>query len=264
MALNNAALYIGTSNITLPGNKLSFPPEFRNRSRLSYYSSLFNSVEINSSFYKVPLARTFARWASEVPDHFRFTVKLYKGITHSKNLLYDVKLIRDFLESANELGSKKGCLLVQFPKSITPDNFDEVKGIIESTREYDPGLTWGLAAEFRHPGWVDRNSWYGRATMELLDRQQASLVVQDIPASLNEQSNENAAFVYQRFHGVKGDYRGSYTSDLLEKKSTQIREWLANGKTVYAYFNNTMGEGYSNALELSALTRNLINIAGRH
>lgn len=76
-------LRIGTSNVVLPFNKSKFPEEFKQKTRLGYYASLFNTVELNSTFYKLPMARTFGKWASEVPEDFRFSIKLWKEITHS-------------------------------------------------------------------------------------------------------------------------------------------------------------------------------------
>src|SRR4051812_48059362 len=77
--------YCGTSNVELPvPNKTFFPPEFQEKSRLCYYSSLFNTVEINSSFYRIPLPRTVEKWSSEVTDDFLFTFKLWREITHGK------------------------------------------------------------------------------------------------------------------------------------------------------------------------------------
>src|SRR4051812_3794263 len=108
-------LRIGTSNVVVPGSKKEYPEAFQAGSRLTYYGSLFNTVEVNSSFYKVPLPKTFERWASEVPDDFRFTVKFWKLVTHTKKLAYDEGNIERFMEAADFLGNKKGCLLVQFP-----------------------------------------------------------------------------------------------------------------------------------------------------
>ena len=93
--LNN--FYAGTSNIVLPvPNKSFFPPKYRDKTRLNYYASLFNSVEINSSFYKVPLPRTVEKWTTEVPPNFRFSFKLSKAITrrflvHCKNIMATLK-----------------------------------------------------------------------------------------------------------------------------------------------------------------------------
>ena len=63
-------LRIGTSNIVVPGTKQTFPEAFRIKSRLHYYASLFNTLEVNSSFYKVPMASTFEKWSLDVPEIF--------------------------------------------------------------------------------------------------------------------------------------------------------------------------------------------------
>src|SRR5579872_6299083 len=113
---NYPSLYLGTSGLVLPvSGKQAFPPSYRNSSRLTYYASLFNSIEVNSTFYKIPMAATFARWATEVPDYFVFTVKLWRGITHVPRLQFDPADVRRFLSAADMLGEKKGCLLIQLP-----------------------------------------------------------------------------------------------------------------------------------------------------
>src|SRR5690349_9961513 len=84
---------VGTTNGYMPGNKSSFPPEFRAGSRLHYYSQLFNTVEVNSCFYKIPLRSTYKRWADDVGPDFKFTLKLCKEITHAKNLESDLSFI---------------------------------------------------------------------------------------------------------------------------------------------------------------------------
>ena len=68
--------YSGISGLQLPIPQHLFPPPFENASRLTYYASLFNSIENNSSFYKIPQSATVARWADSVPEHFKFTFKL--------------------------------------------------------------------------------------------------------------------------------------------------------------------------------------------
>src|ERR1043165_6254219 len=92
---------IGTSNIVVPGNKQSYPPEFREKSRLNYYSSFFNSLEVNSSFYKVPMPATFEKWSEDVPGDFEFSVKLWKEITHVTELNSELDHIRKFLAAAD-------------------------------------------------------------------------------------------------------------------------------------------------------------------
>ena len=244
------SLYIGTSNIVLPGNRQSFPESFRDKSRLHYYSTLFNSLEINSSFYKVPLPRTFRRWPTETLPGFRFTVKLWKGITHNK-LVYLPGDIEQFLRAADELEDSRGCLLIQFPGSITADQSTRVFEILNDIRLSDPEAKWRIAVEFRH------NSWYFREIYELLNEYDAAMVIHDIPASRVMEHHTKSDFVYLRFHGPRGDYRDSYTDEFLAIRAKEILKWMKAGKDVYAYFNNTIGAAFENAILLKQLVHGL-------
>jgi uncharacterized protein YecE (DUF72 family) len=108
--------YSGISGLQTPIPKRDFAPEFADKSRLTFYASLFNSIEINSSFYKIPIAKTLSKWCTEVPGDFKFTFKLWQGITHNKGLAFNPDDVFKFIEVINVVGSKKGCLLVQFPR----------------------------------------------------------------------------------------------------------------------------------------------------
>ena len=241
-------LRVGTSGIAVAGNKQSVPAEYQLKSRLNYYSSLFNTLEVNSSFYKIPMASTFEKWSNDVPADFKFTLKLWKEITHVKELNFDLDNIDIFLERADRIGNKKGCLLVQFPGKITLEYFHKVEEILERISETDLENKWRKAVEFRSA------TWYTGETHELLQEHSASMVLHDIPKSKNiEEINESASFIYYRFHGPKGDYRGSYTNDFLQQKSETIGELLNKGKDVYAYFNNTAGDAYENAVTLKRM-----------
>src|SRR5688572_27388286 len=110
-SISQNLFYAGTSGLVVPVRKELYPREFQGKSRLTYYSSLFNSIEINSSFYKTPKAATVGRWSESVPDNFRFTFKLSKAITHSKKLEFDILLLELFFNAINHIGNKKGCLL---------------------------------------------------------------------------------------------------------------------------------------------------------
>jgi uncharacterized protein YecE (DUF72 family) len=240
-------LSIGTSNIVVPGSKLSFPREFQQKSRLHYYSTLFNTVELNSTFYKVPMASTFAKWSGEVGQQFLFTIKLSKEITHGKNLQYDLTNIDRFLNAADGLDKKKGCLLVQFPGKISLQYYAAVEKILQRIVEMEHAIPWRTAVEFRHP------DWYVSETFELMDEYGASVVLHDIPKAKNVDLNKGAGFVYLRFHGPAGDYRGSYTDHYLVEQAANIEAWLKDGKDVFAYFNNTIGEAFNNANTLKSM-----------
>ncbi|MEP7141594.1 MAG: DUF72 domain-containing protein [Ferruginibacter sp.] len=240
-------LRVGTSNIVVPGTRQTFPPEFQNGSRLHYYSSLFNSLEINSTFYKVPMPSTFEKWSLDVSEKFRFTIKLSKEITHVKNLNADPGYISAFLRAADRIGNKKGCLLVQFPGKITLDYYNQVEQIFIKLKENDPKNKWRKAIEFRNP------TWYVSETFELLDEYGATIVLHDIPKAKIFDPNKAAKFIYLRFHGPKGDYRGSYSNVFLREQWITIQGWLKNDKDVYVYFNNTMGAAFENAMTLKGM-----------
>ena len=97
MKVRKGVLRIGTSNIVVPGNRQSYPPAFQGKSRLNYYSSFFNSLEINSSFYKIPLLSTYEKWCREVSDDFQFSLKLSKEVTHQKNLPNNFAIMKKFM-----------------------------------------------------------------------------------------------------------------------------------------------------------------------
>jgi uncharacterized protein YecE (DUF72 family) len=237
--------FCGTSNIVLPvPNKTHYPPEYKDKSRLNYYASMFNSLEVNSSFYKIPLPRTVEKWANDVPENFRFTFKLFGGITHAKELNYDPSEIQRFFQAVHPAGNRKGCLLIQFPGSITAYYLPKLSILLDQIRSADLAQDWKLAVEFR-----DR-SWYEDKTYELLEKHAAAVVRHDMPKSRAPLVDTLTDFCYLRFHGEKGDYRGTYSDEFLQEHASFIRELTAERKQVYAYFNNTMGEAVRNALDL--------------
>lgn len=243
-------LYLGTSNVVVPApSKAYFPPEYQDKTRLTYYGALFNSVEINSTFYRLPQAKTLRKWLDEVPEDFRFTLKLWREVTHSRRFGTNDEELERFMEIAGAVGAKKGALLIQLPPKLTDAYSDHLEKILETVEELDPESTWPKAVEFRNL------AWYTDSVYDLLDAHNASIVLHDMPTGTME-LNEGAPFVYIRYHGPGGDYRGSYEEDFLSDHAEIIREYLAGGKDVYAYFNNTMGTAPRDALRLRGLITN--------
>jgi uncharacterized protein YecE (DUF72 family) len=238
---------VGTSGVVIPGSKNSFPDKFRSASRLHYYSSLFNTVEINSTFKKIPKATTVEKWSVDVPVEFQFTIKIGREVTHAKPLTMDIRKISTFMDVANHIQKKKGCILAQFPASIKFHHKEEIERILQQVRQNDQDGQWHLAIEFRD------ESWYRTETMELLSTVQGSMVLHDMPKSLHLTPDLNAPFAYFRFHGPKGDYRGNYSNEFLSLQSEKINSLLYNGKKVYVYFNNTMGNAFENAMTLKSM-----------
>jgi len=245
--------YSGTSGLILPvPNKLHYPEEFRDSSRLCYYGSLMGSIEINSSFYKIPMAATVKKWAGEVPEGFRFTFKLFKGITHNPQLAFDPHDLWSFMDVVSAAGKKKGCLLVQFPPSLRIGNFAQLSRLMASLRDYDKEGKWRIAMEFRHP------SLYVDEVMEILDRYNLGMVIHDKGMGAGPAAGPDTDFRYLRFHGPGGNYRGSYAEDVLSEYAGYIADWLSEGKKIYVYFNNTMGDAYGNLTTLRRMVGEMV------
>lgn len=248
--------FSGTSGLILPvPNKSYYPEAFREQSRLCYYGSLMNSIEINSSFYKIPLGSTMKKWSEDVPQDFKFTFKLFKGITHNPGLAYDQEDISRFMNVISHVGSKQGSILVQFPPSVRIANYTHLSRLMASLRDHDPGRQWNIALEFRH------QSLYVGEVRELLQELGFGMVMHDkgIAASPFDESDLN--FRYLRFHGPDGNYRGSYTEEVLYEYAGYIAEWITLGKQVFVYFNNTMGAAYENQQTLKSFVADLLNDA---
>jgi uncharacterized protein YecE (DUF72 family) len=237
---NNTSFYAGISGLQIPIPKRDFAPEHQHLSRLGYYATLFNSIEINSSFYKLPIGKTIKKWAGEVPDGFRFTFKLWRELTHNKHLAFKPEDVERFMQAIANVGDKKGSLLVQFPASIQVNNLPAFGQLIHVIRMNDPEKEWDIAIEFRH------RSWYQDNVYKLLQQYGMSTVIHDMPASATPLTAIADDVVYLRFHGPEGGYRGNYTDAFLYEYAQYIKEWQQEDKTVYAYFNNTMGNALNN------------------
>lgn len=240
---------VGISNGYIPGNKSTFPGEYRLKSRLHYYSRLFNTIEVNSCFYKTPLRSTYEKWVADTPDDFQFSLKLSKAITHDATLASDISCMENFLVTAAGTACKKGCLLIQFPGKITLEHFSQVERLLEQARMIDAAAEWRKAIEFRN------ESWYIGETTELLDEFDATMVIHDFAKAKLARTQCKANFIYMRFHGPAGNYRDSYTTKFLEEKAIEIKAISASGKDVYAYFNNTIGDAFDNASLLQSKLR---------
>lgn len=237
--------FSGTSGLALPFNKAQYPAEFKDKSRLQYYASLCSSIEFNNTFYKLPKDVTVKNWADGVPEGFRFTFKVPKSITHSRELEFPLSDVTDFIKAVDHVGTKKGCLLAQFPPSFSIGQIEPFKKLLETFEQETKESSWKLAVEFRNP------SWYEPQVYQLLKSFNASMVMQDMENSATQIIHLDDDVVYLRFHGPEPRYRGSYSDEFLKQHAKSIVNWIKEGKTVYAYFNNTMGAAFDNLQTLN-------------
>lgn len=235
-------LYTGTSGLVLPfRNRQHYPEALLDKSRLEVYGTLNNSIEINSSFYKIPMKTTVIKWNNSVPANFRFTFKLFRALTHTKGLPYNSADLDQFMNALSGMDRyKRGCILVQFPASFKIDQRKYLVNLVRDLQTRTEQQDWKLAIEFRH------TSWYREEIYAYLYSLGIIMVIHDKTGCGTPLLEHPASYVYCRFHGPDGNYKGTYDDSFLSEYATYIREWLEEGKDVYAYFNNTMGEALSN------------------
>jgi uncharacterized protein YecE (DUF72 family) len=216
-----------------------YPRGLPARRWLDHYATLFDTVEVNTTFYRLPSTTAVAGWAEQSPAGFVFAVKASRYLTHIKRLADMGPGVRRFYERIEPLvaSGKLGPVLWQLPP-----NFHRNDERLETALAALPGGRH--AFEFRHP------SWFAGGVYELLRAHGVALVIADRPEIRRFQAHERTAdFVFLRFHHGGGD--GSYTHRRLGYWGRRIEEWRAEGD-VYAYFNNDWaGYAVENALWLA-------------
>jgi len=245
---------IGTAAWTLPKQHAHhFPAE---GSHLIRYTQRLNSVEINSSFHRPHMLKTWQRWAATTPPDFKFAVKIPKTITHQAKLINTGALLQAFLDQVNGLGDKLGPLLIQLPPKLAFDEgiaheflttFRELYPISES----DGNLSQAVL-EPRHA------SWFTPAVDRLLRDFEISRVAADPPkgSALAAKPGGWQPLRYYRLHGAPRTYYSEYNEAFLKDFATSLRDETPRiTKETWVIFDNTaLGHATENALDLTQLT----------
>lgn len=241
------AIYIGTSGWSYDHwQGIVYPHDAARHARLGFYVRHFSTVELNSSYYRWPRARTFMRWRRETPEHFLMTVKAPRGLTHGARLYKPEKWIERISVALDHLGHKRGVLLVQLAPQFARDD----ARLDYFLRRLPLGLR--VAVEFRH--W----SWHCEDIFRLLEERGAAYCVMS-GAQLPCVLRATASFVYLRLHGPDAShlYGGSYTDADMHWWAQRIREWSEMNRDVFVYFNN---DGGGNAPRNAATLKGLLGI----
>ena len=141
---------VGTSGYNYPEWRGTFYPEkFSTDKMLAYYAERFPTVEINYTFYRMPNEKLLAGWSAGTPEHFSFTLKAPRRITHDAKLQRCEDLTQAFCRTAQTLGPKLGTLLFQLPPTFKQD--------VPVLRDFLELLPTDIRAafEFRHASWHD-------------------------------------------------------------------------------------------------------------
>jgi len=219
---------IGCSGWNYRSWRGTFYPEGMGPPRwLREYARHFDTVEVNSTFYRLASRDAVERWVADTPDDFCFAVKASRYLTHIKRLREMDEGVKRFYERIEPLipAGKLGPVLWQLPETFHRD---------------DERLANALAAvpagrhcfEFRHP------SWFTDDVYALLRKHDAALVIGDRPDRPFQTHELTAGWTFVRFHYGHRGRRGNYSKAELDEWAKRIARWRDDGVDVYAYFNN--------------------------
>jgi uncharacterized protein YecE (DUF72 family) len=236
--------FIGTAAWSIPKSSADrFPAT---GSSLMRYASVFDGVEINSSFYRRHKLETWQRWADSVPDHFRFAVKVPKEVTHVLRLVGAEAVFDTFLQDIQPLGEKLGPVLLQLPPNFAFDApvaaafFDHIRSVFAGC----------LVIEPRHQGWGSVEA------LTLLSEHRLSRVIAD-PAVVRYDQAETGDFLYIRLHGSPRMYYSEYRPDQLKAYADTLAG--ASPESWCIFDNTASGAALVNALEMLDLMRSTKN-----
>lgn len=222
-------------------HRASFPAPFpADRSALAKYATAFDFVEINASFYRQFRAETYGKWADDVPDGFRFAVKMHRLITHYTRLK-NTALLEPFFESVAGLGDKLAVVLVQLPPSLAFD-FSVATAFFDALRARYAGP---VVCEPRHDSWTVPDA------LALLAAHCVGLVQIEIPPPEREWGHDDVP-IYVRLHGAPRRYYSAYRDAQLDQLAEFLR--LNPKRQRFVVFDNTASNaGVRNALHLRQL-----------
>lgn len=218
-----------------------YPEDLPDKHLFSYYSRFFRSVEINSSFYHLPLKKTFENWKDASPGDFIFAVKASRYITHIKKLKDAGQAVERFFERAVGLGGKTGPILFQLPPSLKM-NLERLDSFFDE-----------LPKGYLHTFEFRNQSWFHPEVYSLLSDRGAAFCIYEL-GGRSSPIEVTADFVYVRLHGPGGPYQGAYSESALALWRERFRKWNEEGRDVYCYFDNDeKGFAAQNAMELQRL-----------
>lgn len=207
-----------------------YPERLPQRRWFEHYATLFDTVELNATFYRLPTPAAVEGWAAQAPEGFCYALKLGQFCTHRMKLRDPEGWLPNHLDRVERLGRHLGPNLVQLPPGWRRD-VGRLAGFFEAADRLAPGIRW--AVEVREASWLHDD------VFDLLARHRAALCVHDLlPGHPWERTT---GWTYVRFHGpdaLRRTYWGRYTGRRLRRPAERLGEWLDDGCDVWAYFNN--------------------------
>lgn len=242
MSRGEGELRIGTSGwVYAHWRGVLYPPGLGSARWLARYAELFDTVELNATFYRLPTPTAVDRWRDGTPEGFVFAAKGSRFLTHMKRLGDSGPGLRRYFTPIRRLGAKLGPILWQIPPQMSRPDLERLEAFL---RRLPRGPRY--AFEFRHP------AWYTPAVCELLDAHGVAFCEHDHVGV--RPPWPTGGFRYLRFHGAGARYADRYGRDALAPFARDLRRWRHAGRGAYVYFNNDIGgAAVHDALDLKAL-----------
>lgn len=235
-------VHIGTSGFFYDHWKGRFyPDDLKSRQWLEYYCQIFDTVELNSTFYHLPSEKVVKSWHDRSPEDFTYAVKASRYITHRLKLADTQESLKLFYSRVRQFESKLGPVLFQLPPSLKMD-LEKLKDFCRLLKK-----SYRHTIEFRH------ESWHVGDVMDLLREYNISACFVSMPGieSIEEVTSD---FIYIRFHGSAELYASRYTKRQLSAWARLLDEYRRQNLDIYAYFNNDYNAyAVENALALKEM-----------
>lgn len=228
---------------------LVYPERLPQRRWFEHYATLFDTVELNTTFYRLPRREAVEGWAAQAPPGFVYAAKLGQFCTHRMKLRDPEGWLPNHLDRVERLGAHLGPNLVQLPPRWKRDTARLDHFLALAPRH----IRW--AVELRDPSWLHDD------TYEVLARHGAALCIHDLLEG--HPWERTTDWTYVRFHGpdaVARPYQGRYTGRRLRPVAERLGEWLDDGFDVWAYFNNDWD---ANAVHDALWLRDRLTTSGR-
>jgi uncharacterized protein YecE (DUF72 family) len=207
-----------------------YPKNIPQTKWFEFYCQHFNTIELNTTFYRFPRPEALQSWYNKSPQDFKFSVKGPRLISHYKIFIDCERLLGDFYASVYEgLGDKLGCILFQLPKRLLYSE-EILNRIIKSL---DP--SFDNVIEFRD------KSWWNKKVYTVLKKYKITFCGISHP-TLPDDVIKNNSILYYRFHGVPTLYKSEYTENFIKEITEEIKT-SGRFKEASIYFNNTWGTG---------------------
>ncbi|MFV0142309.1 MULTISPECIES: DUF72 domain-containing protein [Empedobacter] len=222
---DNFEVYVGCAKWNKQDLKNFYPP--KTKDELSYYSTQFNSIELNATYYRSPSKENVETWVNKTPKDFKFFPKIPQSISHYGRLQNVTDKLNQYLDAVALFEEKLGMIFLQMHENFAPKDFEKLENFIQNFPKGYP-----LAVELRHEDWFSNEENFNRL-VSLLEKHNISNIIVDTAGRrdmVHMRLTSNEAFV--RFVGanIPSDY------ERLDEWIETIKLWKAEGLQKLYFF----------------------------